>query len=787
MLALDRKLVRDIGLMKGQTVAIALVVAAGVATFVNSQSMLRSLESTRSAFYDRYRFADVFAGAKRAPNSLRDRLGEIPGVAQVETRIVQGVNLDVPGLVEPATAQLVSVPDGREPLLNRLYLREGRRLEAGRDDEVLASEKFVEANHLVIGDALTAVINGRKKDLRLAGVVLSPEYVMQVKPGDLVPDAKHYAVLWMNEEALSRAFDMEGAFNDVSVELMRGASEEEVIFRLDRLLEPYGGRGAYARRDQLSHLLTEGDIEGLKTMGLVAPAIFLGVAAFLLNVVLTRLLSLQREQIAALKAFGYTNRDVGWHYLKFVLLVTLAGSAIGVVGGVFLSRMFTRMIAEVYQYPELLLRVRWDVVALAAGVALMAATLGAFGAVMRAVRLPPAEAMRPEPPASFKATIVERLGLGAWLPNVARMVIRELERKPIKSGFSIFAIALSVAIVVVANCMQDSIDHMLDLQFFQEQRYDLMVTTFEPLSVDLRYALASVPGVRLVEPFRTAPTRFHAGSRSRRVSLMGLERGGELRQIVGSQGEVTRVPPGGLVVSSMLAQILGVGVGDFIEVEALEGERRRLSMPIVATVNDASGLNAYAEFNELNRLLGDGPRANGALVAIDPAASDAIYQDLKDIPAVAGVSIKRNALESFRGTIAKNMLTMRAINLMFSIIIATGVVYNGARIALSERSRELATLRVIGFTRQEISAILLGELGILTLLALPLGLVMGYGMAAFLLWFLQQEVFRFPMTVENSTYGLAASVVLAASIASALLVRNRLDHLDLIAVLKSRE
>ena len=773
--------------MKGQAVMIALVVSAGVATLINSQTMLHSLETTRATFYDRYFFADVFATVKRAPDALVERIKEIPGVARVETRIVEGVNLDVPGLDEPAVGQLVSMPTTHEPSLNRVYLRRGRALEPGRDDEVLASEKFVIANNLGVGDTVTAIINGRKKSLRIVGVVLSPEYVFQVKPGDLVPDPQHFGVFWMSHDALSVAFDMEGAFNDLALRLMRGASEQEVIHRVDRLIDQYGGLGAFGRKNQLSHMLLESDIQGLKTTGLVAPVLFLSVAAFLLNVVLARLLQLQREQIAALKAFGYSNHAIGWHYLKFVLVITLLGSGLGVLFGARLAATFTELIARVYQYPELIIRIQWGIVAMAVAVALCAAMLGALGAVARAVRVPPAEAMRPEPPSAFGPTLLERIGLGRFVPNVLRMILRQIERRPAKSGLSILAIGLSVAIVIVGGFLQDSINYVLDLQFFRVQRYDMAVTFVEASSRDALTELGSLRGVMHVEPVRSVPARMKFGHRSRRIALMAPAAGGELTTLTDKTGAIYAPPHGGLVLSAKLAQILGVGVGDSVRVEVLEGKRPTRDMPVVSLIDDVQGINAYTGANWLAEILRESPRVSAAYLRIDPAREQQLYTDLKQLPSVAGVTVKRNAIESFQDTLAKNLGEMRKINLTFAIIIAVGVVYNSARIAQSERSRELATLRVVGFTRGEISTILLGELGILTLLALPLGMVVGYWFAAALVFFMDQEVFRFPLVIHRGTYAFACVVVLTASAISGLLVRRSLDKLDLIAVLKSRD
>jgi putative ABC transport system permease protein len=785
--ALDRKLLRDLSQMKGQSFAIAVVIAAGVATFVNSRTMLHSLELTRSTFYERYRFADVFAKVKRAPDALAERLAEIPGVSQVETRIVEIVTLDVPGLEEPAVGQLISLPVTRPPRLNQVYLRRGRQLNVGRDDEVLASEAFLNANRLDVGDSMVAIINGRRKELRVVGVAFSPEYVFQIKPGDMLPDPEHFGILWMEHEALSTAYDMEGAFNDIALSLSHGASEDEVIHRVDLLMEPYGCLGAFARKDQLSHLLLESDIQGLRSAGLIAPTIFLCVAAFLLNIVLTRLTSLQREQIAALKAFGYTNFQIAWHYMKFVLLITIAGGLIGTIGGMWLAHDFTKLFLRVYQYPELVFQVRPKVIAHAVLVAGGAAIAGAFSAIAMAVRLPPAEAMRPEPPARYRPTVLERIGLGALVPNVARMVLRQLERHPIKTTFSLLAIAMSVAIVVVGNFMRNSIDEVIATQFYDIQRFDLSLATVEPVSVDAVHELASLPGVFQVEPRRYVAARLRARHRARRVGIVGLPRDATLMQLKSRTGETVTLPPEGLVISKKLGEVLGVQAGETLRVEVLQDKRPVIDVPVIALLDDISGLNAYMSLDALNRLMREGPRVSGAMLTTDSRLLPAIYRDLKETPQVASVTIRQASIDSFKNTVAQNMNHMRIINLSFAIIIALGVVYNGARISLSERSRELATLRVIGFTRREISTILLGEIGTITLLGIPFGLVMGYWFAWILTWFFDQEVFRFPFVIANSTYGLAAATVLAASIASALFVRRKLDHLDLIAVLKSRE
>ena len=787
MTALNRKLLRDLWHMKGQALAISLVVGSGMATFVMALNTLESLQSSRAAYYERYRFADVFSHLKSAPDSLAQRIGEIPGVARVQTRVVEDVNLDVDGLAEPAVGRLVSIPETRTPMLNDLHLRSGRYIEPGRPDEVLASEGFAQAHHLQPGDHVRAVINGRLQQLQIVGVALSPEYIIQIQSGGLIPDDKRFGVFWMGHKELASAFNMFGAFNDVSLTLITGASEPEVIHRLDLLTEPYGGLGAYGRDDQVSHRYLSNEMSGLRIMGTIAPTIFLGVAAFLLNAVLSRIISTQREDIAMLKAFGYTNLQVGLHYLNFALVIVAVGTVIGAVAGMWLGHGLTEMYARFYRFPLSLYQVHGVVVLLGFGVSLAAAVAGVAGAVRRAVRLPPAEAMRPEPPASYRPTLIERAGLQRWFTQPARMILRHLERQPVKALLSCLGIALAAAILVVGSFMKDSLDSVMELQFQKSQRQDVTLTLVEPASADALDSIGHLPGVRHAEPFRSVPVRLRHWQHTRRAAIMGLERDPDLYRVLGDDKQPLTLPQAGVALSAELARLMEVNVGDRITVEVLEGNRPVRELPVTLLVPDTFGLNVYMSLPALHGLMQEDRSISGAFLETDPAFTSQLYRTLKETPRAASVTLKQAALKNFRDTVGENLMRMRLFNMIFASIIAFGVVYNSARISLSERSRELATLRVIGFTRMEISMILLGEMAVLTSVAIPAGLLLGYAMAGWLSSSMDTELFRLPWVVARSTYGFAVAVVISAALISALVVRRKLDHLDLVAVLKARD
>ncbi len=784
--SLDRKLLRDLSRTKGQVVAIAVVIACGVAMLVMCLTTLKSLENSQLTYYDRYRFAEVFALLKRAPESLKDRIQEVEGVARVQTRVVEGVVLDIEGMSEPAVGRLISIPETGEPVLNSLHLRSGRWVEVGRPGEVIVNEVFAENHGFKPGDKLRAVLNGSMEELRIVGIAMSPEYIIQMPEAALLPDDKRFGVFWMGRDQLEAAFNMESAFNDVTLTLLPGASEDEVIRRLDGLLERYGGVGAIGRHNQISNRFVSEEIQQLSAMAFILPTIFLGVAAFLLNIVLKRLIALEREQIAVLKAFGYSHWDVGWHYLKFVSVIALGGVALGTLLGIWFGRGMTAMYTEFYRFPVFGFDLDLGVIVIGAVVSLGAAFLGVFGAIRGAINLPPAEAMRPEPPANYNATLVDRLGLRKLLSQEARIVLRELGRKPGKAFFTSLGIAMSLAILVVGNYSQDAINYLQDFQFRLAERQDLTVSFFESVTGNAVNHLTSVDGVIAAEEFRSVPVRLRSGHLSKEVGIQGLVPKPELFRLMDADENVIPVPDEGLLLSAKLGELLQVSVGDVLTVEVLEDKRPIRQLTVTGLVNDFAGTAAYMERRALNAFMREGSRISGAYLKIDKKLTDEIYRELKETPMVASVSIKDAAMKSFQETFAENLLRMKLFNIGFACAIAVGVVYNSARISLSERSRDLGTLRVIGFTRGEISGILLGELGVVTAAAIPLGMGIGTGLVYLMSKGLETELYRIPFVVNPQTYAVAALVIMAASLICGLIVRRKLDKLDLVEVLKAR-
>ena len=787
MKAIDRKMFRDLAAMKGQALAIGAVMACGIAVFVMAMATLNTLTTAKDAYYAENRLAEVFVSLVRAPIRLTERIAQIDGVAAVDDRVVRVLTLDMPDLDEPASGTIISLPERIGDGLNIPYLLTGRWPEPGRVGEVVVSEAFAEGNELELGARLDSTLRGRRQFLTVVGVVLSPEYVMQVSPGSLFPDDKRYGIFWMSRRQLAAASDMEGAFNDVNLLFAKGAVEDEVIRQLDRLLEPYGGGGAYTREDQLSARFVADELRGLSGIGMWPPAVFLGVAAFLLNISMRRILTMQREQVAALKAFGYTNAEIGSHYAKLAVTIVLIGSAVGCLVGTFMGKGMVGMYADFYRFPVINYSPGLGIYLGAVALALVAGALGVFGGVRSTIKLPPAEAMHPEAPASYRPSLLERLGIGRLLSQPGRMVVRELGRRPVKAALTALGIAMACSILLVGDFGKDSVQELVDVQFGIAERDDARVLFVEARPLRALQELKNVDGVIRAEPFRAVAARLRNGPRSRQLGITGIAEDGELHRLLDRDLQQIPVRGAGLMMSTIVAEKLDLHVGDEVQVEVLEGERPTRRVTVSGLVEDFAGTAAYMNFEALNKMLGGGRAVSGAYLQVDPAREQNVFSELKARPGVAGVTLKKVMIDSFMEQMADNMLKMRGFVLFFASVISIGVVYSSARISFSERGRDLATLRVIGLTRGEVSGILLGELAVLTLVAIPVGLLIGYGLCVLMAQAMSTEMYRIPFVIHPATYGLAAAVVLLASTISALIVRRKIDQLDIVSALKIRE
>lgn len=773
--------------MRMQALAIAMVIVSGVGIFIMSLSTLDSLYETRESYYRDYHFGHVFASLKRAPLSLVKRIEEIPGVDKVETRVVAYVNLDVEAFEDPVSGHILSLPDNSRGLLNQIYLREGRLPESGRDNEIVLSEEFVQAHKLRLGDKISATINGRRKALSIVGTALSPEYIYQIAPGAMFPDPLRYGILWIARRPLATAYDMEGAFNNITLTLSRGTNEQGVIDRLDDILKDYGGIGAIGRKDQFSNRFLTEELKQQRTIATIFPVIFFGVAAFLLNVVISRLIYLQREEVATLKAFGYSNLAIGMHFIKLVLLIVSLGVIIGIGAGIWMGKGMSNIYMVMYSLPYMIYLLKPQVILAAILISMAVAVIGTLNAVYRAARLPPAQAMQPELPTKFHTTLVERLGLKRWLSQPTRMILRHVERRPLKSLMTTLGIAMACGIMMVSGFQEGAINYMIEVQYGMSQREDMMAIYTEPTSKRSLYSLQSIQGVEHVEGFRVVPAILKFEHHLYRTAVHGIEPNGSLMRLLDTDLNIIELPEDGIILTDYLAELLHINTGDLLTIEVQEGQRSTVQVVVVGTAKQYLGVNGYMRIDSLNALLKEGHALTGALLKVDERYQRDIYAELKEIPRVAGVVEHKSAIKSFYDTIAETILFFTFITTLLGSSIAFGVIYNTMRIALSERNRELASLRVLGFERNEVGYILLGEMALFTFIAIPLGFLIGYGLCAYMASQFDSDLYRVPLVLGMNVYAFSALVVLLSSIASAIMIWRNLADLDMVAVLKSKE
>ncbi|MDH5531132.1 MAG: ABC transporter permease, partial [Paracoccaceae bacterium] len=659
--------------------------------------------------------------------------------------------------------------------------------DADSDDEVAVNEPFAVANGYVPGDTFFANINGTKRELTITGALLSPEFIYALGPGALMPDKEGFAVIWMPERAVQAAFDMSGAFNSVTIGLYVGANEAEVIDRLDALLEPYGGPGAYGRDRQISDSFVSSELDQLWTMTVVLPPIFFGVAAFLVNMVLGRIVALERSEIGLLKALGYTNTAIAMHYLMLAGLTAIVGILIGWAFGAWMAHGLAVLYAQFFNFPYLIFRGSWSIYAVSGLIGLASAAFGALRVAIGAARLPPAVAMQPPAPPHFRRGMIDLALARLRLSQPMMMIIRSITRWPVRAASNALGLSMAVAVLAAASFFDDALNKMLDTTFDLANRQDAVLMFTENLPEIALDELRSLPGAMQIEGQLSEAVILRNGHLEKHTGLEARRPDADLSRTVGGSERVMAAPPGGLVLTERLADQLDLVVGDDVEVEFLTGRRETLAMPVTGTISQYIGLAAYADFETLNAIRRQAPRVSVANLTVDESQKAAFHSALNEMPALAGVAMLTDMRRSFEDTIQQNINITATVYIVIAVLITIGVTYNGARIQLSERARELASLRILGFSRGEVSFILVGETMLLAVLAQPFGWLAGMGISWAFTQGINSDLYQIPFVIEPATFTRASLIVLLTALASALVVRRRIDRLDLVAVMKTRE
>lgn len=787
---LNKKLLRDLWQSRTQAAAVAVIVACGVATYIAINSAYRNLLLTRDTYYEQYRFADFEIMVDRAPQSSAFKLEAIPGVRSVRARIVQDVNVDIEDVPESRTGRIVSMPDRPRPVLNDIHLMKGRYFEPGQLNEVILSSRFAESNKVNIGDNIDVSIDRKKHTLNVVGFALSPEYVYLIRNvQELVPSPERFGILWVPEDFAETALDLREACNNLV-----GTVDDEkklgfILDEADQILESYGVIAKTKRENQISHRFISDEIKGLSVNARVTPTIFLSISAMIILVLLTRMVRHERTEIGLLKAYGYSSARVAAHYIGYALLLAGVGCIAGFGLGQYLANAMIELYVQFYQFPILKARMYPNVLAQSMGVALTFAVIGAIAAARMAARIRPAESMRPAAPVFGSRTILERIpALWNRLGFISKMIARNLARSPVRAAFNVFGVAVSCLVLMIAFFSSNAMDYMINFQFTEVQREDVTVNLTREMGKEALYEFQRMDHVRRVEPILLYPFTLRNGWKEKDVLITGLSEDALLQRLIDTDHNLVKLHGDGIVLSDYLAGQLGVAPGQEIEAEPLMGrlEKKKI-VPVDGVTAQYLGNSVYMTIDSLSRLLDEPLAMNAVLVQTDPGGADLLNNHLKDIATVAAVAVKARMLQSLMDTLAMSMRIMNTMMIGFAFAIAFAIIYNVTIVSLTERERELASLRVLGFTQQETGSILYRENAVLGVLGIIVGLPLGVVYCRFMVYAFTTDLYRFPFYIAPSSYVITSALAIGFVLIANLAVRRRIGRLDMVEVLKSRE
>lgn len=790
MSVLTRKIVRTIRGNLGQTLAVSAVIMCGVACLIAFTTAHRNLVLTKGAYYAENSFADFEIMLERAPNTVLFKLEEIPGVRRVRGRVVEEAKLDLGNGRQARTGRLVSMPRRAGPVINNVVVTEGRYFEQSSDNEVIVSSDFAEKNELRLGETLDVTVNGRRHTLRIVGFGKSPEYIYIIRSiQDMIPSPERFGILWVTEEFAESAVAMQEACNNIVGIVDDPEQLDAVLESAETILDAYGVFGTIKAEDQVSNQFVSNEIKGLESTMRVIPPIFLGIASLVIAILMNRMVRNERTQIGLMKAYGHSNASVALHYLQYAAILGLIGSAAGGLLGQWSARQMMGIYGQFYQFPELYNRFYPDVLMRGTVIAVFFALAGAGLAARQAARIHPAESMRPEAPKTARRSGLERFpALWRRLSFTSKMIARNIARHPFRAGLNAFGVMVSCGLLIIGLFMLDAVEYLIRFQFEISQRQDARVTLITERGEAAYREVARYDHVRAAEPQLQYPFEMRNGWHKKDVLVIGLPEGGRLQRLLDADEQEVAIPKRGLVLSEHVAAKLGVEVGDSIQIEPLLGKIDIEKEIVVAKiVKQYFGSSAYMNLEALSDVLGESLALNAVLVKVDPGTEAELVEHVRDVPGVATVEIRKDAHENLKKTLGRQMAISAFTTILFAGIISFSVIYNVTTVSLAERQRELASLRILGFSRQEVGRILFHENFITGAIGLALGVPFGAAACRIIIKAFDTDLFRLPYYIENSTIlvalGLSTSFIVFANLA----VRRKLAHMDLIEVLKSRE
>ena len=792
MSVLDRKLRRELLGAIGMILAITSIMAIGISAYVALNSAYRNLTIAQRQYYNECRMADFTLELKKVPLADLEPLKNIPGVVDIRPRIQFFATVDIERVIEPLNGLVLSLPNERRPVINDIILRRGGYFSDRRDNEVIVNDAFARRHGLHPGMWIHLLLNNQRQELYIVGTAISSEFCYLLGPGAMVPDPKRFGVFYVKQTYAEEIFDFRGAANQV-VGVMSPdvrSKPQEVLRKAELMLESYGVLNSYPLRDQASHRFIDNEIQGLRAFGVINPSIFLAVASLVLNVLMTRLAEQQRVVVGTLKALGYSNLQIFAHFLKFGLCIGVIGGAIGCGLGYWISTGMTAMYLLFYQFPNLVSGVYPDILAQAVAISLVCALLGSVNGARAVMKLEPAEAMRPKPPAQGGKVFLERFHwLWSRMSFAGRMTVRNIVRHRLRTGAGIFAASMGACVAVNALMLTEAIVEMVDFQFELVQRSDLDLVFKDERGRDTLNELRHLPGVDYVEPMLDVPCTLVNGPYTRKTGVTGLVQNSRLTIPRKKDASRLRIPSAGLMMNSKMAELLHLKQGDVVTIIPTKGQRHPVAARIESISDSYLGLVVYAEIEYLSNLIGEEFAMTGAQLAArsDSAHRNALYRELKEMPSLQAVNARADTIYNVRETLVKNQKIFIYLLVGFAGVIFFGTVLNSSLISLAERQREVATLRVLGYNEWQIGNLFARESMLTNLVGTLVGLPLGYLLNLGVTEAYDTDMFRIPVVDPGDVFGIVVLLGMLFGVAAHLIVQRSIFKMDWLDAMKTKE
>jgi ABC-type transport system, involved in lipoprotein release, permease component len=790
MKKLTRMLLRDIKRSAGQFIAIIAVVAMGVTMYTGINSTFKNLEKTRDEYYENYNFEHLEVMGYGLPISVEEKVSAIQGVKMAAGRIILSARLqagsDYPGL------NVLSLPGSGENAVNDVYVIEGKRLQNGSMDECMVEETFADGNGLKVGDVIVPNINGKKVSLKIAGICRSPEYVYVLGSAqDFLPDPKKFGVIYISKSLSQSLYGMPEMINDIAVVLNPGASEKNVKLKIESIVKEYEGTRVIARKDQLSDSMLQEEIKGLKSMGILIPVVFFAVASIIIFIMLGRTIENKRIYIGILKSLGYKNNQILGCYMAYPIFVGTAGSILGIVLGYFLGMLFTGLENQYFGFPSLHSGFYMDLILPVTLLTYVFCLLSSYIACRSIFKISPSESMKPPAPRKGRRILLERVPL-IWrsLKFSQKMRQRSISRNMRRNVLSGIGIVLSTVLLIIGFSVSNSLSCIVSQIYDVQQKYDVKVTFKDIAGTQELEKVRSVTGIDYVEPVFEGSAEIRNGEKKKDISITASRNESSMYNVVDEKGNVQDLPDEGILIPKRLVETLGAKVGGYIDIKPYFPDAETKRVKVSGIASQYLGLNAYMDMDNMSSVLGKGGIYTGAFIRLNASGSkdiQKIKEQLYSMSMVDSVDYR----DDVKSNMEKNLMPFKLFSMgaiILAAVMSIAVIYNITVINIYEKKRELASLKVMGFTKKEVRSSIYGENRIVGAVSIILGLPIGRILSKYIIgYFYTTDAFAFPVATYGTSYIFSSILILAFILSAEVLLRRKIDRIDMVDVLKVRE